>query len=335
MQICSNCGEENPRRFRLCGFCGTALAAGRPGRRRSARRSRSSSPISKARLTSASASIRSRCGGHEPLLRGHACRARAMAARSRSSSGRDHGGLRPPTLHEDDALRAVRAAAGHETALLRLNDDSIARGASSWRTAPACTGRDRGRRPGRATARHGDPVNTAARLEQAAPANEILIGELTYRLVRESVEVEQVARSSSRASWSGAGLSADRGRDEACGGVTPPRSRRARWSAGTRRSSAPRGLRPPSKTAACERHDRRRRRRREVAADPRVPRVGGRGGLVVRGRCLPYGRGSRSGPWSRSSDRPRRSTTTTRPSAPGPSYAAWSATRTSPSGWRP
>ncbi len=26
MQICPNCGEENPERFRLCGFCGAALA---------------------------------------------------------------------------------------------------------------------------------------------------------------------------------------------------------------------------------------------------------------------------------------------------------------------
>ena len=25
MQICPNCGEENPPRFRLCGFCGTAF----------------------------------------------------------------------------------------------------------------------------------------------------------------------------------------------------------------------------------------------------------------------------------------------------------------------
>ena len=25
MQTCPNCGEENPARFRLCGFCGTAL----------------------------------------------------------------------------------------------------------------------------------------------------------------------------------------------------------------------------------------------------------------------------------------------------------------------
>ena len=38
----------------------------------------------------------------------------------------------------------------------------------------------------------GDAVNTAARLEQAAPANEILLGELTYRLVRDAVEVEAV-----------------------------------------------------------------------------------------------------------------------------------------------
>src|SRR5204863_2302415 len=38
----------------------------------------------------------------------------------------------------------------------------------------------------------GDTVNTAARLEQAAPTNEVLIGEPTYRLVRHAVEVEEV-----------------------------------------------------------------------------------------------------------------------------------------------
>jgi len=26
VQICANCGEENPARFRLCGFCGAQLA---------------------------------------------------------------------------------------------------------------------------------------------------------------------------------------------------------------------------------------------------------------------------------------------------------------------
>jgi len=30
MRICPSCGEENPERFRLCGFCGAALAAPAP-----------------------------------------------------------------------------------------------------------------------------------------------------------------------------------------------------------------------------------------------------------------------------------------------------------------
>ena len=38
----------------------------------------------------------------------------------------------------------------------------------------------------------GDTVNVAARLEQAATENEVLIGEPTYRLVRNSVQVEPV-----------------------------------------------------------------------------------------------------------------------------------------------
>ena len=38
----------------------------------------------------------------------------------------------------------------------------------------------------------GDAVNVAARLEQAAPVNEIYLGETTWRLVRDAVEVEAV-----------------------------------------------------------------------------------------------------------------------------------------------
>src|SRR5207247_5666082 len=38
----------------------------------------------------------------------------------------------------------------------------------------------------------GDTVNTAARLEQAAPTSEVLLGDTTYRLVRHAVEVEEV-----------------------------------------------------------------------------------------------------------------------------------------------
>ena len=38
----------------------------------------------------------------------------------------------------------------------------------------------------------GDAVNVTARLEQAAPANEIYLGDTTYRLVRDAVQVEAV-----------------------------------------------------------------------------------------------------------------------------------------------
>ena len=38
----------------------------------------------------------------------------------------------------------------------------------------------------------GDAVNVAARLEQAATALEVLIGQPTYSLVRDHVEVEEV-----------------------------------------------------------------------------------------------------------------------------------------------
>ena len=46
----------------------------------------------------------------------------------------------------------------------------------------------------------GDAVNVAARLEQAARVGEVLIGEATYRLVRDAVGTEPVEpRSSPRA----------------------------------------------------------------------------------------------------------------------------------------
>ena len=38
----------------------------------------------------------------------------------------------------------------------------------------------------------GDAVNVAARLEQASGSNDVLLGEATYRLVREAVDVEDV-----------------------------------------------------------------------------------------------------------------------------------------------
>ena len=99
-----------------------------------------------------------------------------------------------PRLHEDDALRAVRAAAGMQAALEELNGE-LERDLRRPARQPDGRQHGRGRRGRPATGQRlvtGDAVNVAARLEQAAGEREVLLGELTYRLVRDSVEVEEV-----------------------------------------------------------------------------------------------------------------------------------------------
>jgi class 3 adenylate cyclase/tetratricopeptide (TPR) repeat protein len=100
-----------------------------------------------------------------------------------------------PRLHEDDALRAVRAAAGMNAALAELNAE-IERdhGVGLAARIGVNTGEVVAGDPS-AGQRFvsGDAVNVAARLEQAAAPGEVLLGDSTYRLVRDAVEVDPVA----------------------------------------------------------------------------------------------------------------------------------------------
>ena len=99
-----------------------------------------------------------------------------------------------PKLHEDDALRAVRAAQEMSAALHHLNEEV---GAAWGVTLAARIGVDTGEVVASET--HADQrlvtggaVNMAARLEQHAAAGEILLGETTYRLVRGAVDADLV-----------------------------------------------------------------------------------------------------------------------------------------------
>jgi class 3 adenylate cyclase/tetratricopeptide (TPR) repeat protein len=99
-----------------------------------------------------------------------------------------------PRLHEDDALRAVRAASGMRDALEALNVElEREHGVGIAARIGVNTGEVVAGDPSAGQRLvTGDAVNVAARLEQAASPGEIFLGETTYRLARDAVEVEQV-----------------------------------------------------------------------------------------------------------------------------------------------
>jgi class 3 adenylate cyclase len=95
-----------------------------------------------------------------------------------------------PAVHEDDALRAVRAADELRGALDELNDElerdygtrlELRMGVN---TGEVVTGTEE-------RLATGDAVNVAARLEQAARPGEVLLGGESYRLVRGAVEADE------------------------------------------------------------------------------------------------------------------------------------------------
>lgn len=99
-----------------------------------------------------------------------------------------------PELHEDDALRAARAAAQMREALSDLNEQLKA----SWGiTIASRIGVNTGEvvtveSPVDQRLATGDAINVAARLEQSAAPGEILLGETTYRLLRDAVVADSV-----------------------------------------------------------------------------------------------------------------------------------------------
>jgi class 3 adenylate cyclase len=196
---CPKCNEENPPKFRLCGYCGTPLApAAAPLPVHEVRRTvtivfcdlKGSTSLGenldpealhevKDRYFSAMAAEITRHGGKIEKYIGDAI----MAV----------FGL--PLPHEDDALRAVRAAAGMQAALGKVNAELGARyGVSLANRTGVNTGEVVANDDPTADQKlvTGDAVNVTARLEQAAPENQIYLGETTYRLVRDAVEVEAV-----------------------------------------------------------------------------------------------------------------------------------------------
>jgi class 3 adenylate cyclase len=181
MQFCSACGHELGPLARFCEACGAPVAAA------VASEQRKTVTVLFCDLTGSTALGESL--DPEPL--------RALLARyfeRMKAIVERHGGTVEkfigdavmavfgiPQAHEDDALRAVRAAAEMRAALPELG----LQGRIGVTTGEVVTGTEE-------RLATGDAVNVAARLEQAAGPGEVLLGEPTLRLVREAVEVEAV-----------------------------------------------------------------------------------------------------------------------------------------------
>jgi predicted ATPase/class 3 adenylate cyclase len=225
---CPSCGEENPGKFRLCGFCGTPLASGAAGAPApfggaapapfGGAPAGPAAPVTPPAILP-SAEVRKPATFIFVDLKGSTALTERIDQEAMSEIKRTyftamatqierHGGTIEkyigdaimavfgiPKAHEDDALRAVRAAHGMQQELSRLNAEFLPfygvelANRTGVNTGEVVANTDPSANQQLAT---GDTVNVAARLEQAAPANEILIGETTYDLVRAHVDVEPV-----------------------------------------------------------------------------------------------------------------------------------------------
>ncbi len=181
MNICPSCGAENPAGFRFCGSCGAALTEAPP-----AREVRKTVTVLFCDVVGSTA-LGERVDP-EPLRRLMGTYYEQMRAIIERHGGRVEKFIGDavmavfgvPQAHEDDALRAVRAAAEMHAAAGPL-ELGIRIGIN---TGEVVTGEGE-------TLVTGDAVNVAARLEQAAAPGETLIGSETRGLVRDAVVTEE------------------------------------------------------------------------------------------------------------------------------------------------
>ena len=196
MPLCGNCGTGNPDEARFCFACGTALGveASAPRELRKRVTIVFSDLIGSTRLGEGldSESLRQVMSSYFATMESVLERHGGTVEKFIGDAVMAVFGI--PAVREDDALRAVRAASEMRGELEELNERLEARWGVRLRVRMGVnTGEVVAGDPSRGQAfATGDAVNVAARLEQAAGADEILIGDETRRLVRDAVRAEAV-----------------------------------------------------------------------------------------------------------------------------------------------
>src|SRR5437667_10456474 len=208
---CPVCGQENPVGFKFCGACGAPIAEAAPA----TREERKVITVRSADLVG----FTSRAEKLDPedvraLLSPYYARLRHELERHGGTVEKFIGDavvalFGAPVAHEDDPERAVRAALAIREAIAELNEadptlELEVRIAVNTGEALVALGSRPELGEGMAS---GDVVNTAARLQSAAPVDGILVGEATYRATshvieyRDAVPVEAKGKANPISAW--------------------------------------------------------------------------------------------------------------------------------------
>ena len=196
MRLCASCGEENADRARFCQHCAAPLVAPEE----------TPSEVRKV-VTILFADVTGSTALGERLDPEALRRVMGRFFDEMELVIHAHGGTVEkfigdavmavfgiPRSHEDDPVRAVRAAGGMREALEVLNAElERDHGVGIEIRIGVNTGEVVAGDPSSGQRLvTGDAVNVAARLEQAASPGEIVVGEITYRLVKDAVEVTAI-----------------------------------------------------------------------------------------------------------------------------------------------
>ena len=181
MPACPRCGRENPDAARFCNSCGAQLAAEEPAGVR-----KTVTVLFCDLVGSTSLGDRADPELLRELMARYHAELRTLLERHGGTVEKFVGDAAMavfgiPQAHEDDALRAVRAADEIRHAVARLGLEVRI----GLNTGEVVAGRGE-------TLVTGDAVNVAARLEQTADAGEIVLGAGTHAFVRDAVQAEPV-----------------------------------------------------------------------------------------------------------------------------------------------
>jgi len=186
---CPQCGQENPEGFKFCGACAAPLAEAAPAEAEE-RKLVSVLFVDLVGHTAASdradpEDVRARLRPYHQLLKREIERYGGTVEKFIGDAVMAVFGA--PVSHEDDAERAVRSALRILEAVEELELEVRA----AIATGEAVVSLQARPEQGEGIVA-GDVVNTASRLQQAAPVRGLVVGEVTYRATRDAIEYEEL-----------------------------------------------------------------------------------------------------------------------------------------------